>query len=100
MGNCNQCPKWNSIVPEEERLCTDDIKYCVCAAYNQCSKHGQMFIATNEVEVPYCLECERNPCNDVNAKKKPRMKKKYIRQQRSEMMSEFMKEGGTYHISI
>jgi hypothetical protein len=55
-----------------------------------------MFIVTNEVEVPYCLECERNLCNDANAKEKPCMQKKYIRQQRLEMMSEFMKEGGTY----
>ncbi len=43
------------------------------------------------------MECERNPCNDENAKKRPRMQKKYIQQQKSEKMSEFMKEGGTYH---
>ncbi len=59
-----------------------------------------MFIATNEVEVQYCLECEHNPCNDENAKKKPQMQKKYTRQQKSEMMSELMKEGGTYHKHI
>ena len=49
------------------------------------------------MEVQYCLECECNPCYDENAKKKPRMQKKYIRQLKSEKMSEFMKEGGTYH---
>jgi hypothetical protein len=74
MGDCNQC----TIVPEDELLCADDIKYCVYVAYHQCSKHGQMFIATNEVEVQYCLECECYPCNNENAKKKPRMQKKYI----------------------
>jgi hypothetical protein len=24
-GDCNQCPKWNTIIPEEELLCADDV---------------------------------------------------------------------------
>ena len=53
-------------------------------------------LATNELGVQYCLECEHKPCNDENAKKKPRMQKNYIRQQKSEKMGEFTKEGGTF----
>ena len=102
MGECNACPKWHSLIPAEERECTDYIKYCIYGCYSQCSLHGQRFIGVNAMNIEYCMECERRPitAEEQHGRKIPRMQKKYIRQEKTEPMNEFMALGGTYHKHI
>ncbi len=59
-----------------------------------------MFIATNKVNVVYCIQCEGDTNANENLRETPRIQKKYIRQEKSEPINKFMCEGGTYHKHI
>jgi hypothetical protein len=92
MGGCNDCPKWNDLIMDIEKKCSDPIRYCVFGAYYKCIIHGQTHIQCNKVNTQYCLACD--PANQSS------IQKKYIRMMKSEPMNEFIKEGGTYHTYI
>jgi hypothetical protein len=92
MGECNDCPKWNDLIMDIEKKCTDPIRYCVFGAYYKCIIHGQTHMQCNKGNTHYCSACD--PASQSS------IQKKYIRMMKSEPMNEFIKEGGTYHTYI
>jgi hypothetical protein len=93
-------PKWETLIPAKELECPDYIKYCIYGCYSQCRQHGQAFISVNAMNVEYCMECIRIPITKQDGRKIQRMQKKYIRQENTEPMNEFMALGSTYHTHI
>ncbi len=84
MGECNECPKWETLIPAKELECPEYIKYCVYGCYSQFSQHGQAFISVNAMNVEYCMECVHRPITEQDGRKIPCMQKKYIRQEKIE----------------
>ena len=101
IGKCDECPKWSTLIPAEELECTDYIKYCINGCYSQCSQHGQTFLCVNAMNAEYCMECEHTQITVQQVGRNiPCMQKKYIRQEETEPINEFMALGGMYHKHI
>ena len=92
MGQCDQCPTWNTTIPALEMQCSEPIRYCIYGSYHECKKHGQSHMSIGGSNKPYCLVCN---LDDAVVPLKY-IKKNYIRMMKSEPMNEFIKEGGTY----
>jgi hypothetical protein len=68
MGECNDCPKWNDLIMDIEKKCTDPIRYCVFGTHYKCIIHGQTHMQCNEWNTHYCLACD--PANQSSIRKK------------------------------
>ena len=96
MGECKNCPKWEDITNLLERESEVPIRYNVWARHGSCSVHKERAIGPCSNDAVGCLLCD--PMDQAERdKQKANFKWKYLRVQKTELMKDFMKEGGTYH---
>jgi hypothetical protein len=97
----NLCPncvdKWKDLVPGLEINCSERISYVVFGTHSKCSYHGNTDMRI-EGKQYICRACE-NMSDEKKSKLKrgtPKVKQVRLRIMLTEMMSDFMKPGGTY----
>ena len=99
MGECKQCPKWEDITNLLERESDVPIRYNVWARHGSCSVHKERAVGLCSDNAVGCLLCDAMDQAERD-KQKAKFKWKYLRVQKIELMKDFMKEGGTYHIHM
>ncbi len=95
---CPDCVnQWKDVVPQMELDCSERISYFVFGTHSKCSYHGNTEMQVEGKE-HICRACETMSDERKSKLKRgtPRVKQVRLQIMLTEMMSNFMKPGGTY----